>query len=96
MRWLPVGVIALLAGLFAFLNRGEAVALDLGFVSFYQVALVPLIFLAFVLGMILMFLLGLGQDLRVRRELRARGFLDRPTHAPPAPPEYPPPPVDPM
>lgn len=75
-RWAALALIALLAALFASFNTGERVALDLGFATLYRVPLVPLIFLAFLLGMITMFLVGLRHDLRVRRALREAGFAE--------------------
>jgi uncharacterized integral membrane protein len=73
-RWAGLAVIGALAALFASFNSGERVALNLGFAVFYRVPLVPLIFLAFLIGMTTMFLLGLRHDLRVRRALREAGF----------------------
>ena len=69
-RWLGVAFIVLLAGVFAYLNSGERVAIHLGLFVLYQVPLVVLIFFAFLLGMVMMFLLGLRHDLEVRRLLR--------------------------
>ncbi|HEX6926166.1 MAG TPA: LapA family protein [Longimicrobiaceae bacterium] len=87
-RWAALALIALLAALFASFNTGERVALDLGFTTLYRVPLVPLIFLAFLLGMVTMFLVGLRHDLRVRRALREAGFAEvdsphRPRRSPP-------------
>jgi uncharacterized integral membrane protein len=73
-RWAGLALIGALAALFASFNSGERVALNLGFTIFYRVPLVPLIFLAFLVGMTTMFLLGLRHDLRVRRALREAGF----------------------
>lgn len=69
-RWVGLGALVLLAGVFGYLNSGETVALHLGLLVLYQIRLVTLIFVAFLLGMAAMFLLGLGHDLRVRRRLR--------------------------
>lgn len=73
-RWGGLGLIGILAALFASFNAGERVALHLGFMMLYQIKLVPLIFVAFVAGMGTMFLLGLRHDLRVRKALREAGF----------------------
>ncbi|MBA2669234.1 MAG: LapA family protein, partial [Gemmatimonadetes bacterium] len=53
----------------------ERITLNLGIAILYQVRLVPVVFGAFVLGMIMMFLVGLRHDLRVRRVLRERRLL---------------------
>lgn len=71
-RWAGLAAVALLAALFAFLNSNERVALNFGFFAVYRMSLVGLIFTAFLLGMVTMFLLGLRHDLRVRRHLRER------------------------
>lgn len=75
MRWprrAGVLLIGLLAAGFAYLNRGEWVTIRLGFIDLYRVGLSSVVFAAFLLGMIAMFLLGLRQDLRIRRVLRER------------------------
>jgi uncharacterized integral membrane protein len=84
-RWLGLALIAILAGVFGFLNAGERVAVNLGPFVLYQLPLVPLLFVAFLLGMVTMFLASLHHDVQLRRELRARGLLE-----PPAPPPQPP------
>ena len=75
-RWqrIGLGAVVLLSALFAYLNSGERVALSLGLFDLYQVSLVALIFVAFLVGMLTMFLLGLRHDVQVRRALRERGF----------------------
>ncbi len=73
-RWVGLVLIGAAAALFASFNAGERVALNLGYTILYRVPLVPLIFLAFLVGMTTMFLLGLRHDLRVRRALREAGF----------------------
>lgn len=73
-RWAGLAAIGAFAALFASFNSGERVALNLGFAVMYRVPLVLLIFVAFLAGMITMFLLGLRHDLRVRRALREAGF----------------------
>lgn len=92
-RWIALTIIAVVAGLFSAFNGGERVALNLGFAVFYRVPLVPLIFGAFLAGMLTMFLIGLRHDLRVRKALKEAGFAPgRPSRrrpaavAPPAPP----------
>lgn len=85
-RWLPVAGIALAAGAFAWLNRGEVVMLNLGLFRLPRVPLSVFFFLAFLFGMLSMLLLSLRQDLRTRRLLRDHGLLDAaPSPAPPAP-----------
>lgn len=75
-RWLGLLAVALGSGLFAYWNAGQRVTLDLGVLTLYRISLVALIFGAFLLGMVTMFLIGLRHDLRVRRQLRERGLLD--------------------
>ncbi len=80
-----------MAALFSFLNSGERAALNLGFTTLYRISLVGLVFGAFLLGMITMFIFGLRYDRRVREALREREDLvslrDRyPNHPPPIPP----------
>lgn len=76
-RWARWGLLAAIGGLaavFASFNSRERVALSLGFTELYRVPLVVLIFVAFLAGMVTMFLLGLRHDLRVRQALREAGF----------------------
>ncbi len=75
-RWLPLLGVALAAALFAWFNRGERVVVGLGVATFYRVPLTFVVFLAFLAGMLAMLLLSLRHDLRLRRELRARGMVD--------------------
>ena len=93
LRWrgAALGGIALLAGIFGYFNSGESIALHLGVFVLYQVPLVILIFVTFLLGMLTMFLVGLRHDMKVRQLLRERRFETRPL--PPFPP-YPPPDPD--
>lgn len=70
--WLGVAALALLAAAFAYANRGEAAAVHLGFATFYRAPVALLVLGSFLLGMVAMLLLGLRQDLRVRRMLRER------------------------
>ena len=87
-RWVGLAVIVLLAGIFGFLNSGERVAVHLGAFVLYQVPLVVLVFFAFLVGMLTMFLVGLRHDMKVRqalRERRAEPALRR-AQAPYAPP----------
>lgn len=65
-----MALLVIVAALFSFLNAGERVTLDLGFAVLYRISLVGLIFSAFLLGMIIMFLFGLRYDRRVRDALR--------------------------
>lgn len=99
-RWQRVGLgaVLILSALFAYSNSGERVALQLGPFVLYQVSLVLLIFVAFLAGMLTMFVLGLRHDMKVRRALQERGFDVPPAPAretPPAPPFPPYPPPDP-
>ena len=83
-RWQRVGLgaVVVLTALFAYFNSGERVALSLGIFDFYQVSLVVLILVAFLAGMLAMFLIGLGHDAKVRRALHERGFDVPPAPAP--------------
>ncbi len=76
--WLPIAAVTLFAAWFAWLNRGERTAVDVGVFTFYRAPLTVVLFLAFVAGMLSMLLLSLRQDMRMREELRARGLLDAP------------------
>lgn len=80
-----LGVVAVLAGGFAYLNANELTAVHIGFTTLYQVPLVGLVFMVFLLGMATMFLMGIRHDLRVRRILRAHGI--DPAEEPGAPPD---------
>lgn len=91
-RWGVLAGITLLAAIFAFMNNREAVAVDFGLFVLYQVPLVWLIFFAFLLGMVTMFVIGLQQDRKIRQLLRERR-LDAPPPHPVRP--YPPARVDP-
>jgi hypothetical protein len=93
--WLALGFVMITAAVFGFLNGGERVALHLGLFVLYQVHLVVLLFVAFLLGMSTMFLLGLRHDLKVRRLLRERRYEVPPPPPPPAPRPYPPPDTEP-
>lgn len=81
-RWVGLVVVMLLAGLFAYLNGGERVTLYLGFATLYRISLVGLVFVAFLLGMTVMFLVGIEHDLRVRRLLREYRLHERPPSTP--------------
>ncbi len=70
-RWVGLLLLALAAGLFAYLNAGERVSLHLGVAVIYRVPFALVVFTAFLLGMIVMFVAGLRHDARVRRALRA-------------------------
>ncbi|HET7275265.1 MAG TPA: hypothetical protein VFI91_08775 [Longimicrobiaceae bacterium] len=90
-RWAGPVAIALLAAVFAYLNAGERVAVNLGVVYLYRLPLSGVVFGVFLLGMVAMFLLGIRHDLRVRRALEEQF----PPHGPPVrrvepPPESPP------
>jgi uncharacterized integral membrane protein len=91
LRWRGVALvaIALLAGIFGYFNSGESIALHLGFFVLYQVPIVVLIFVSFLLGMLTMFVVGLRHDLKVRQFLRERRSDGRPPAFPPYPPPDP-------
>jgi uncharacterized integral membrane protein len=76
-RWLILLGIALLSGLFAYFNAGERITVNLGFTILYRVSLARVVLGTFLLGMVTMFLVGLRQDLRLRRQLRDLGLLNR-------------------
>jgi hypothetical protein len=84
-RWLPLAAATLLAGAFAYLNRGETATVRLGITSLYQAPVVGVAFVAFLLGMLTMLAFGLRQDLRTRRLLREHGLLDATADRPSAP-----------
>ena len=92
-RWALSALGVLLLALFAFLNAGERVSLNLGVAVLYRIPLVGMFFGAFILGMVTMFGFGLRHDRRVRELLREHGLLDRPP--PPRWDEIPPPPEPP-
>lgn len=67
-------VIAVLVGavLFAAGNATERVTLDLGFTAVYRVPLTFVVFGALFVGMLVMVVVGIESDLKVRRILRDR------------------------
>jgi uncharacterized integral membrane protein len=71
-RLLPLLALVLFSGFFAYFNAGQRVALGLGFTTLYRVPFVAVVFTAFLLGMLTMFLVGLNHDRRMRRLLRER------------------------
>lgn len=81
-RWVGVAAIVILAGVFSWLNSGERAALHFGLFNVYQIPVVTVFYVSFLLGMGTMFLLGLRHDLRVRRLLRERGFAEEPRPEP--------------
>ncbi len=87
-RWAALALVVVLAGLFAYLNGGERVTLYLGFATLYRISLVGLVFTAFLIGMTVMFLVGIEHDLRVRRLLREYHSRQGPPGIPPGP-EFP-------
>jgi len=74
-RWLPLVAVALLAAGFAYLNGAERVSVHLGLTVLYRVPLTIVVFVAFILGMLVMFGVSLRQDLRIRRALRESGMI---------------------
>ena len=89
-RWLLLALAVLLAGAFAYLNSGERVSLSLGLFMLFRLPLVALLFVAFLLGMVTMFLIGLRHDLRVRRVLREYRIEEERRRWRPEPPPEPP------
>ncbi|MFW6084629.1 MAG: LapA family protein, partial [Gemmatimonadota bacterium] len=83
------GALALLSAAFAWLNGGVRVDVNLGLVRFSGVPLPVLVFTAFLLGMLTLFLAGLKAELRTQRMLRRyRDLLSTegaPDAAPPRP-----------
>lgn len=82
-RWAVLLALGLVAAIFAYLNAGERTSVHLGVAVLFQVPLVGLVFAVFLLGMLAMYILGLRQDLRVRRILRDHGLeelLEEPDH----------------
>jgi hypothetical protein len=75
-RWGMLLAVAALAALFAYLNGGERAALNLGFVTLYRVSVPRLVLGSFLLGMLVMWGIGLRHDLRVRRILREHGLAE--------------------
>lgn len=75
-RWAGVAAIVILAGVFSWLNSGESAALHFGLFDLYQIPVVTIFYVSFLLGMAAMFLLGLRHDLRIRQLLRERGVVE--------------------
>jgi hypothetical protein len=73
-RWLAVAALVAAAGVFSFLNSGERVTVNVGVATLYRISLVGLVFGAFLLGMVAMFLFGLRYDRRVREVLRQQSL----------------------
>lgn len=69
-RLLLGGVLALAATGFAWLNGAETVRLNLGLVRISGVSLPAVVFAAFLLGMLTLFLASLKSELRTQRMLR--------------------------
>jgi uncharacterized integral membrane protein len=92
VRWIAIAAVVLLAAIFAYLNGNDLTTLNFGFAVLYQVSLVGIVFISFLLGMVTMFVLGLRHDLRVRRALRDHHLTptDRPLTEEPRPPPEPP------
>lgn len=93
-RWGGLAAIGLLVAVFAYLNSAERVAIHLGVTILYQIPLVTLVLVAFLLGMVTMFLVSLKHDLEMRELLRQRDERPKPgaEHRPDAGPRFTPPP----
>lgn len=89
-RWGGVALLVVVAAFFSFMNAGERVTLHVGFTVIYRISLVGLVFAAFLLGMITMFLFGLYHDRRIRSALREqearRAAAERYAYEPPPEP----------
>ena len=59
-----------LAALFAWLNMGERVTLRLGIITLRSIPLSTVVFLSILVGMVLVFAVGLRADLKTRRMVR--------------------------
>lgn len=70
--WLPIGGAVIAAAVLGYLNRGEAVIVNLGLVVLYRAPLSVVLFATFLFGMVAMMLLSLPFDLALRRRLRER------------------------
>lgn len=82
-RLLVGGTLALVAAVFAWLNGGARVAVNLGVVRIDAAPLPIVVFAAFLLGMLTLFLASLKADLRMQRMLRRyREALGRDSAAP--------------
>lgn len=92
---LALAAAVLAAAIFAYQNRFERVAMEIGPLTLYAIPLPLLVFAAILLGMAAMLLLSLPADRRTRELLRAHGLLDTPS-APPASTQSSPPPAEPV
>ena len=81
-RRIAIAALILVSALFSSFNAGERVSLNLGFTILYRISLVGLVFIAFLFGMLTMFLFGLRHDRRIRAALQTRD-----PYEPPPPPD---------
>ncbi len=72
LKWVAILLPIALAMVFASLNGGQRVTLNLGFVAFYGVSLTVIAFVSLLAGMLVMLISGIQSDLKVRDILRAR------------------------
>jgi hypothetical protein len=79
--WTLLVAAAALAAAFAYQNREERAALEIGPLDLYAIPLAVLVFAAFLLAMAAMYFLSLPTDRRTRELLRAHGLLDAPLDA---------------
>ncbi len=72
LGWASVAILVGASIMFASLNSSHRVTLRLGFVTLLGVPLTVVVFVAVILGMVVMLGAGVQSDLKVRRILRAR------------------------
>lgn len=78
VRALGFAVVVGAATAFAAANGGQRVRIDLGVVTFRSVSLPLVVFVSLLVGMLIVVLVGLRADLRMRRRLeRYRRALER-------------------
>ncbi|HIF38191.1 MAG TPA: DUF1049 domain-containing protein [Gemmatimonadetes bacterium] len=70
----PLGafIVLIILGLFVVLNNFQKVRVNLGFVTFERVPITVLTIVGLILGMLLMLLVGIDSDLKVRAILHDR------------------------
>lgn len=71
LKWLGVALLMILLLGFSMLNLNQRVDVDLFFWQFQDVPLILVIFEAFIIGMLVWFLVAFINELKLRGELRA-------------------------